>query len=671
MPSSSNQIEDLPPEITPAEIANTVVLHKERLPELEGWEVYMPKYGSSTYSIYKVEPPDPDDTETEVYYEIPKTGWSEGHKDSMFMSNNRSILRDFGKWVEDISTNNYENVIVISKAVVLTMPRSEFEKIREIGDSLLTEYPVYDEMDYSMIQSELQDEAWENFYRKEFRDHLETRIIDYLGEHLPEDEDLEAAEEQVSNMLDNNDFVDGIYFRLSEHSSGDEWSEQGDGDWNLNVEGILDAKTYQWSNGQIVSSRDVLDDILKEILIEVSAAARRYLDPRQQEFGFVQNLAAEAVEMLLNHPIPAREVSPSLQEAAKLTAASLMESHDYSCVLLPLPKELADQVKGWARANLRETDIFVDEHTEGFEDDPHITVKYGLMEPLPNENLLQVFKSTAPFDITLLPVSLFRSKNYDVVKLGVSSPQLLELNRRVCEVAPYHDTFPEYIPHVTLAYVKKGMGDRLEGLSPFDDPVQMGKTGIGKEGVFKAEMVVFSSSLDHKKAYKLGGRKVQEASMNHPDPMPEMLPVEKQIELDRKRREEADKEPEELSGLDPAALVAKSNILAQPSSLRKMRRDVGKRFIKAVFISKNPDGGGELVIRFAKRHVIPGAEDYYTMLRGQEGPLVYRVDFASYGVLKMAVRQWRNLEGAQLYVNRQPAGKVSYRNPALQDQPGE
>jgi hypothetical protein len=40
-------------------------------------------------------------------------------------------------------------------------------------------------------------------------------------------------------------------------------------------------------------------------------------------------------------------------------------------------------------------------------------------------------------------------------------------------------------------------------------------------------------------------------------------------------------------------------------------------------------------------------------------------NWASYEVLRDSLRTWRNLQGASLFINGVPAGKVGYRNPAL------
>ena len=55
---------------------------------------------------------------------------------------------------------------------------------------------------------------------------------------------------------------------------------------------------------------------------------------------------------------------------------------------------------------------------------------------------------------------LFENLEFDVVKLGViKTPKLEEINKRLSEL-PNSNQFPEYKPHITLAYVKKGSGQK-------------------------------------------------------------------------------------------------------------------------------------------------------------------------------------------------------------------
>lgn len=100
----------------------------------------------------------------------------------------------------------------------------------------------------------------------------------------------------------------------------------------------------------------------------------------------------------------------------------------------------------------------------GRETEPHVTVKYGLHTRVPEE-VEQLVRSFPPVTIRLGLTSVFQNpgKDYDVVKIDVDSPDLMRLNRLLSKL-PHTDSFPVYRPHITLAYVKPGLGTRHTGL---------------------------------------------------------------------------------------------------------------------------------------------------------------------------------------------------------------
>ncbi len=49
---------------------------------------------------------------------------------------------------------------------------------------------------------------------------------------------------------------------------------------------------------------------------------------------------------------------------------------------------------------------------------------------------------------------------YDVVKIDVHSDDLVRLNGVISYGTPVTDTHPKYQPHITLAYVKPGLGKK-------------------------------------------------------------------------------------------------------------------------------------------------------------------------------------------------------------------
>jgi 2'-5' RNA ligase len=159
-----------------------------------------------------------------------------------------------------------------------------------------------------------------------------------------------------------------------------------------------------------------------------------------------------------------------------------------------LPDKLAKVIQNWGLANIPEKDVYVDgDNAKGREDESHVTVKYGLVDAKPSRELLGILKNTKPFDIELGPISLFRNDNFDVVKMEVISPELRALNSKICKACPNEDKHPEYNPHVTIAYVKPGAGDRFEGQSPWDWVEKLGVSDLKSEGKFRAAGVVFSS----------------------------------------------------------------------------------------------------------------------------------------------------------------------------------
>ena len=143
--------------------------------------------------------------------------------------------------------------------------------------------------------------------------------------------------------------------------------------------------------------------------------------------------------------------------------------YKYATTDIAPPPEMADFILNWNQLNIPEDVLHADaDGGKGREREPHVTVKYGLLAQEVPDELREIAKDTAPFPVLLGRVSLFTTNpEFDVVKLDVESPWLRELNRRVSEAIPHEDTYPEYHPHLTLAYVEKGTCAHLVGDDPF------------------------------------------------------------------------------------------------------------------------------------------------------------------------------------------------------------
>lgn len=143
-------------------------------------------------------------------------------------------------------------------------------------------------------------------------------------------------------------------------------------------------------------------------------------------------------------------------QAEPRTFAAAAKPHSYSSTHVPITGPARDRLLALGRLVRDE-----DRADDGREDDPHVTVRYGLHANDP-EAVRPLLAGAGPIRFRLGGASVFRGaesgKPYDVIKVDVESPELVRLNRSLAAL-PHTDTHPEYQPHATIAYVKAGLGD--------------------------------------------------------------------------------------------------------------------------------------------------------------------------------------------------------------------
>lgn len=170
--------------------------------------------------------------------------------------------------------------------------------------------------------------------------------------------------------------------------------------------------------------------------------------------------------------------------------------HDYASTQVQLPKEMAMKVKALA-AQIPANDLAGD----GVENDPHITVKYGLHHDSA-ARVKDVLKGEMPVRFTLGPTTVFPATDEnqsDVLIVSAYSPDLHRLNQVVSAAAPHIDTHADYRPHATIAYLKPGSGIKYAGRMDL----------AGTEGL--ADAVIHSNRDGEKTQIPLAG-KVRKAS---------------------------------------------------------------------------------------------------------------------------------------------------------------
>lgn len=112
-------------------------------------------------------------------------------------------------------------------------------------------------------------------------------------------------------------------------------------------------------------------------------------------------------------------------------------------------------------------DIYDEEEKFGLEDKPHCTLLYGFHDD-EIKNRQDVLDSIdISFDsLELYNASLFENDDYDVLKFDVresddtDDDKLFAINKVLTDKFPYSTEYPDYHPHCTISYIKKGEGKK-------------------------------------------------------------------------------------------------------------------------------------------------------------------------------------------------------------------
>ena len=131
------------------------------------------------------------------------------------------------------------------------------------------------------------------------------------------------------------------------------------------------------------------------------------------------------------------------------------QKFDYGCAMVyfdfPEMKEIHDMIS--------EDHIYTQEgdRSFGLEDEPHCTLLYGLHEEVSNNDIKSIIDNYEFGACTISNPSLFENKDYDVLKFDVSGYNLNEINKELSKL-PHTTDYPDYHPHMTIAYIKPGKG---------------------------------------------------------------------------------------------------------------------------------------------------------------------------------------------------------------------
>ena len=132
--------------------------------------------------------------------------------------------------------------------------------------------------------------------------------------------------------------------------------------------------------------------------------------------------------------------------------------YEYGCVMVEVPVSNWDEITSY----IDPEDVYTGgDDAHGIQENPHVTILYGLHEGVTEEDVKSVFEGfTGSINIEVDGIGVFKNKDYDVVKFNANPDGALqELHDKLSEF-PNSNSFPDYKPHITIAYVNKGTGKK-------------------------------------------------------------------------------------------------------------------------------------------------------------------------------------------------------------------
>lgn len=145
----------------------------------------------------------------------------------------------------------------------------------------------------------------------------------------------------------------------------------------------------------------------------------------------------------------------------------MRETFDYACVMISLPKYIRQEIGEFNKFLIPDSVLWFDPQNPkgsntGRVSDSHITALYGIQQDDIDTQVQEVLKRASAKQFTLHKLGVFEAEDHDVVIIKAQGDDLFRLNQVLTEEFPDHyNVHGDYKPHLTLAYVKKGEGQKI------------------------------------------------------------------------------------------------------------------------------------------------------------------------------------------------------------------
>jgi len=134
---------------------------------------------------------------------------------------------------------------------------------------------------------------------------------------------------------------------------------------------------------------------------------------------------------------------------------------EFGCIMVFFNLPAMDEI----HELIDENDLYTEDGPRkyGLENEHHTTVLFGLHDEVDPDDVLDIANSVAKNHVSpiiLKNASLFENERYDVLKFDADAEWLNLANKVISQLFPFTTDHPDYHPHCTIGYLKKGLGKK-------------------------------------------------------------------------------------------------------------------------------------------------------------------------------------------------------------------
>lgn len=141
------------------------------------------------------------------------------------------------------------------------------------------------------------------------------------------------------------------------------------------------------------------------------------------------------------------------------------DKYPYACAMLYFNEGVTNELHN----QINKDDLYESDEMGGYgiETEPHCTLLYGLHDnEVTPEQIMDVLSKYTYTTCKAHNLSCFENPMYDVLKYDIQGDNLSETNEELKQF-PFTTDYPDYHPHMTIAYLKPGKGK--EYIQKFSD----------------------------------------------------------------------------------------------------------------------------------------------------------------------------------------------------------